>query len=68
MSVKHELTSVRPQFPESEVNRLGCVILVIEAMKMKNSIRSVRDGKIATVHVSAGQTVMHKQALVEFSA
>ncbi len=46
----------------------GQVILVIEAMKMKNSIRSVRDGKIATVHVSAGQTVMHKQALVEFSA
>ncbi len=45
----------------------GQVILVIEAMKMKNSIRSVRDGVVAQVHVAAGQTVAHKQALVEFA-
>ena len=44
----------------------GQVVLIIEAMKMKNSIRSVRDGVVATVQVSAGQTVSHKQALVEF--
>jgi glutaconyl-CoA/methylmalonyl-CoA decarboxylase subunit gamma len=44
----------------------GQVILIIEAMKMKNSIRSVRDGIVAAVHVSAGQSVAHKQALVEF--
>jgi glutaconyl-CoA/methylmalonyl-CoA decarboxylase subunit gamma len=44
----------------------GQVILVIEAMKMKNSIRSVRDGIVAAVHVRAGQTVAHKQSLVEF--
>jgi len=44
----------------------GQVILVIEAMKMKNSIRSVRDGTIAAVHVTAGQTVAHKQTLLEF--
>jgi glutaconyl-CoA/methylmalonyl-CoA decarboxylase subunit gamma len=46
----------------------GHVVLVIEAMKMKNSIRSVRAGKVAAVLVSAGQTVMHKQPLVEFEA
>jgi biotin carboxyl carrier protein len=34
---------------------------------MKNSIRSVRHGTIAGVLVSAGQTVAHKQALVEFT-
>jgi biotin carboxyl carrier protein len=45
----------------------GQVILIIEAMKMKNSIRSVRTGTIAEVLVSAGQTVAHKQALVEFT-
>jgi biotin carboxyl carrier protein len=45
----------------------GQVILVIEAMKMKNSIRSTRAGKIAEVLVSAGQTVAHKQALVKFA-
>jgi len=45
----------------------GQVILIIEAMKMKNSIRSTRAGKIASVRVSAGETVAHKQVLVEFA-
>ena len=44
----------------------GQVILIIEAMKMKNSIRSTRAGKLADVLVSAGQTVPHKQFLVRF--
>jgi glutaconyl-CoA/methylmalonyl-CoA decarboxylase subunit gamma len=44
----------------------GQVILVIEAMKMKNSIRSTRAGEVAEVLVNAGQTVAHKQALVRF--
>ena len=44
----------------------GQVIVVIEAMKMKNSIRSTRAGKIAEVLVNAGQTVAHKQTLVRF--
>jgi biotin carboxyl carrier protein len=44
----------------------GHVALVIEAMKMKNSIRSTRSGKIAEVLVSAMQTVSHKQPLVRF--
>ena len=46
----------------------GQVVLVIEAMKMKNSIRSPREGKLANVNVTAGQTVTHKQALLEFEA
>jgi glutaconyl-CoA/methylmalonyl-CoA decarboxylase subunit gamma len=44
----------------------GQVILVIEAMKMKNSIRSTRAGEVAEVLVNAGQTVAHKQGLVRF--
>lgn len=44
----------------------GQVILVIEAMKMKNSIRSTRSGKIVEVLVGPGETVAHKQALVRF--
>ena len=51
--------------PGEEV-QTGQVMLVIEAMKMKNSIRSTHAGKVATVLVSVGQTVTHKQALVEF--
>jgi biotin carboxyl carrier protein len=49
-----------------DVIETGQVVLVIEAMKMKNSIRSTRAGKVADVLVSAGQTVAHKQALVRF--
>jgi biotin carboxyl carrier protein len=44
----------------------GQVVLVIEAMKMKNSIRSTRTGRITDVLVSTGQTVAHKQELVRF--
>jgi biotin carboxyl carrier protein len=45
----------------------GQVILVIEAMKMKNSIRSVFSGMVSEVLVSAGQSVAHKQALIKFA-
>ena len=49
-----------------ETIEMGQVVLIIEAMKMKNSIRSTRAGTIAEVLVSAGQTVAHKQVLVKF--
>jgi len=49
-----------------DVIETGQVVLIIEAMKMKNSIRATRGGKLAEVLVSAGQTVAHKQALVTF--
>lgn len=51
---------------EGDSIETGQVVLVIEAMKMKNSIRSTRDGIISDVLVSAGQTVNHKQPLLEF--
>ena len=44
----------------------GQVVLVIEAMKMKNSIRSTRAGRVAELLVNPGQTVAHKQTLVKF--
>ncbi|CAG0953796.1 acetyl-CoA carboxylase biotin carboxyl carrier protein [Anaerolineales bacterium] len=45
----------------------GQVILIIEAMKMKNSIRSLFSGAISEVLVSAGQSVAHKQPLIKFT-
>ena len=49
-----------------DILEVGQVVLVIEAMKMKNSIRSTRAGRIVEVLVNAGQTVAHRQALVSF--
>jgi biotin carboxyl carrier protein len=45
----------------------GHVMLVIEAMKMKNSIRSVYSGNVSEVLVSVGQSVAHKQALIKYA-
>jgi biotin carboxyl carrier protein len=45
----------------------GQVVVIIEAMKMKNSIRSVFSGIVGEVLVSTGQSVAHKQALMKFA-
>ena len=45
---------------------LGQPICVIEAMKMKNTIRADRNGTVSSVPISPGQSVKHKQVLVEF--
>jgi biotin carboxyl carrier protein len=44
----------------------GQQVAVLEAMKMKNSIKSPRDGVIADVCIAAGQAVGHGDALVRF--
>lgn len=46
---------------------LGQPLCVLEAMKMKNTIRSPREGKIKSVKVQPGQAVQHKEILIEFS-
>jgi biotin carboxyl carrier protein len=60
-------TIVEVFFKKGDKVESGQVLLIIEAMKMKNSIRSTRTGTVAEILVSAGQTVAHKQALVEFT-
>ena len=45
----------------------GQPVCVIEAMKMKNTIHADRTGTVANVSVSPGQSVKHKQVLVEFA-
>ena len=57
---------VRVEVEPGQHVRAGQGVIIIEAMKMKNSIRSTRAGKITEVLVSAGQTVAHKQPLVRF--
>lgn len=45
----------------------GQVVLIIDAMKMKNSIRSVRAGTVGQILVAPGQSVSHKQSLIRFA-
>ena len=45
----------------------GDVLFVLEAMKMKNNITAMRDGKVASVNVSKGDTVTHGQALMSYA-
>ncbi len=44
----------------------GQELLVVEAMKMQNLIKSEVEGKIKKVHVKAGQSVHVDQPLLEF--
>jgi biotin carboxyl carrier protein len=44
----------------------GQPLCVLEAMKMNNTLRAARAGRIAAVRVTAGQTVRHRQVLLEY--
>jgi biotin carboxyl carrier protein len=44
----------------------GQELCVLEAMKMLNTIRAPRSGRIAAVHVTVGQHVQHNDLLIEY--
>jgi biotin carboxyl carrier protein len=48
--------------------KAGQQVCTLEAMKMKNTIRSDRDGVIAQVNVNAGDLVKHNQPMFTFQA
>lgn len=52
---------------EGEQVKHGQELCILEAMKMKNAIRSGRDGKIAKILVKKGDSVQHSQILMEYS-
>ena len=45
----------------------GTVVCALEAMKMKNLIRSQRDGTVASVEVSEGQRVPFGAVIIRFA-
>jgi biotin carboxyl carrier protein len=51
---------------EGDQVEYGQELCVLEAMKMKNSIRSSRAGKIAEVMIKEGDSVKHSQVLMEY--
>lgn len=50
-----------------DVVEAGQQLCILEAMKMKNVIRSPRSGEITKVNVSAGEHVKHHDLLFEFT-
>ena len=46
----------------------GQPVLVLEAMKMENEVKSPRDGAVASVETAAGQAVSAGDVLVRFEA
>ena len=48
-----------------DVVKAGDVLLILEAMKMENVIKSPAEGKVKLIHVAEGDTVAKKQLLIE---
>jgi biotin carboxyl carrier protein len=67
-SVKAPLPGVIIDIKVSEGDRVayGQELCILEAMKMKNAIRSNREGKIKKIHVNIGDQVQHSTLLMEF--
>jgi biotin carboxyl carrier protein len=51
-----------------DVVTVGQPLCVLEAMKMNNTVRAARAGRIAAVRAVVGQAVRHRQVLVEYAA
>jgi biotin carboxyl carrier protein len=45
--------------------KAGQTLIILEAMKMRNEIRSQAAGTVSVVHVAAGQTIARGDLLVE---
>ena len=41
-------------------------VMILEAMKMENSIAAEKGGKITAVHVKVGQQVLQGEVMIEF--
>jgi biotin carboxyl carrier protein len=46
----------------------GQELCVLEAMKMKNTVRASHAGRIAAVHAAVGQTLNHHDPIMEYQA
>lgn len=53
---------------EGQSVKAGQELYVLEAMKMKNSIKADRDGKIVAIHVNPSELVKHNQAVMTFES
>lgn len=61
-------TIVEIKVKAGQTVKSGEVLIILEAMKMKNSIRSLRDGTVAEVYVNSKDQVKHNQPLLRYGA
>jgi pyruvate carboxylase subunit B len=59
---------VKVEVREGDTVFSGQGLVIVEAMKMENELKSERDGTVKRVAVEPGQTVEKDQVLVEFHA
>jgi len=52
---------------EGDVVHRGQNLLILEAMKMKNDVKSPVEGKIKKIYINKGDNVMKNQLILEFS-
>jgi propionyl-CoA carboxylase alpha chain len=52
---------------EGQEVKAGEALAVVEAMKMENVLRAVRDGTVKTLHANAGDSLRVDQKIVEFA-
>ena len=48
-----------------DIIKVGDVLLVLEAMKMENSIASEKAGKVTAINVTVGQQVLQREVMIE---
>jgi len=59
---------VKIEVQQGEDIRRGQGLVIVEAMKMENELKSEGDGRVSRILVEAGQAVEKDQVLVEFEA
>ncbi|NLE45741.1 MAG: acetyl-CoA carboxylase biotin carboxyl carrier protein subunit [Chloroflexi bacterium] len=58
---------VRMLVQAGQIVQAGDPLCVLEAMKMENELRAVRDSVVTTIHVNPGETVEKNQRLITLS-
>ncbi len=59
---------VRVEVAEGESIKAGQGLVIVEAMKMENELKSDADGVVTRIHVEVGQTVEKDQLLIDLAS
>ncbi len=60
-------TIIEIKIQEGSHVKKGDTILILEAMKMQNHIKSTREGTVHKIHINKGDRITKDTCLIEFS-